>query len=261
MRLLDLATLTSLVSALPRFGRFSYFASVDSTNALAVERLYLDDSLGISFVTESQDKGRGRAGRVWESPTGSGIYLSTILPAELRNTALPAVGFWASLAVREACLRETGIALDLKWPNDLLYAGRKCVGILAQSRSLAGAARVVLGVGINVNRPERVPETIAHSATWLSDAGGREFDRTTLLAALLSIYERDFDRLLGEPDNVIADWARVASLTGKHVSVKAIDGSLLHEGDVQGIDSDGALVLQTAAGPVRITLGDVDVLS
>jgi BirA family transcriptional regulator, biotin operon repressor / biotin---[acetyl-CoA-carboxylase] ligase len=261
MRLLDLATLTSLVSALPRFGRFSYFDSVDSTNALAVERLYLDDSLGISFVTESQYKGRGRAGRTWESPAGSGIYLSTILPAELRSPSLPAVGFWASLAVREACLRETGIALDLKWPNDLLYSGRKCVGILAQSRSVAGAARVVLGVGINVNRPEVVPETIAHTATWLSDAGGHEYDRTALLATLLSTYERDFDRLEREPDIVIADWARVANLTGKKVSVKAIDGSVLHEGTVKQLDSDGALVLQAAAGVVRVTLGDVDVMS
>ena len=261
MRLLDLATLTSLVSALPRFGRFSYFTSVDSTNAIAIERLYLDDSLGISFVTESQYKGRGRAGRTWESPAGSGIYLSTILPAELRGTALPAVGFWASLAVREACLRETGLALDLKWPNDLLSAGRKCVGILAQSRSLAGAARVVLGVGINVNRPELAPEAIAQSAIWLSDTGGREFDRTVLLATLLSIYERDFDRLASEPDNIIADWARVANLSGKQVSVKAIDGSLLQEGTVKEIDADGALVLQTTAGVVRVTLGDVDVLS
>jgi BirA family biotin operon repressor/biotin-[acetyl-CoA-carboxylase] ligase len=261
MRLLDLATLTSLMSALPRFGRFSYFASVDSTNALAVERLYLHDSLGISFVTESQNKGRGRAGRVWESPVGSGIYLSTILPAELRSTALPAVGFWASLAVREACLQETGIALDLKWPNDLLYAGRKCVGILAQGRSVASVARVVVGVGINVNRPELVPDSIATGATWLSDVSGREIDRTALLGVLLSIYERDFDRLMSEPDNIIADWARVANLNGKQVSVKAVDGSLLHEGTVKEVDSDGALLLQTTSGEARVTLGDVDVLS
>jgi BirA family biotin operon repressor/biotin-[acetyl-CoA-carboxylase] ligase len=261
MRLLDLATLTSLVSALPRFGRFAYFTSVDSTNALAVERLYHNDSLGISFVTESQTQGRGRAGRTWESPAGSGIYVSTILPAELPSRALPGVGFWASLAVREACLRETGVGLDLKWPNDLLWSGRKCVGILAQGRSMADAARVAVGVGINVNRPERVPDSIAGSAAWLSDAGSCEFDRTILLATLLSIYERDFDRLLSEPHDIIDDWARVANLGGKHVSVKAVDGSVLHEGAVQEVASDGALVLQTSAGITRVTLGDVDVMS
>ncbi len=232
MRLLDLATLTSLVSALPRFGRVSYSASVDSTNAQAVERLYHNDSFGISFVTESQTQGRGRAGRAWESPAGSGLYVSTILPAELPGLALPGVGFWASLAVREACLRETQVALDLKWPNDLLWSGRKCVGILAQGRSLGNAARVVVGVGINVNRPAQVPDSIAGSAAWLSDAGSREFDRTALLAMLLSIYERDFDRLLTEPQGVIADWALVADLAGKEVSVKGVDGSVLHEGTV-----------------------------
>lgn len=260
MRLLDLATLTSLVSALPRFGRFSYSPSVGSTNAQAVERLYHNDSLGISFVTESQTQGRGRAGRAWESPAGSGVYVSTILPGELPPRALRGVGFWASLAVREACLRVTQVTLDLKWPNDLLWQGSKCVGILAQGRSLASTARVAVGVGINVNRPDRVPESIADRAAWLSDAAGRELDRTALLATLLTIYERDFDRLMSEPENVIADWARVADLNGKNVSVKAVDGSVLHEGDVQEVASDGALILRTGDSIVRVTLGDVDVM-
>jgi len=261
MRLLDLATLTSLVSALPRFGKVSYSASVDSTNAQAVERLYHNDSFGISFVTESQTQGRGRAGRTWESPAGSGLYVSTILPAELHSSVLRAVGFWASLAVREACREETGVTLDLKWPNDLLWAGRKCVGILSQGRTAANTSRVVVGVGINVNRPELVPDSIADTAAWLSDADDREFDRTELLATLLSIYERDFDRLVSDPEDVIADWARVANLGGKIVSVRGVDGAVLHEGSVQQVDADGALVLHTTAGRVRVTLGDVDVLS
>ncbi len=260
MRLLDLATLTSLVSALPRFGRVSYFASVESTNAVAVQRLYTNDSFGISFVTESQTKGRGRAGRTWESPAGSGVYMSTILPAELPPEALPGVGFWASLAVREACLRETGIALDLKWPNDLLWEGRKCVGILSQGRSNGQASRVVVGVGMNVNQPDQVAPKIAQGAVWLSEAGEKQFDRTAILATLLSIYERDFDRLMSEPGKVIEDWSLVAKLTGQHVSVKATDGSLLHAGIVQAIAPDGALLLETDTGPQRITLGDVDAM-
>ncbi len=261
MRLLDLATLTSLVSALPRFGKVSYFASVESTNAVAVDRLYTNDGFGISFVTESQTKGRGRVGRTWESPAGSGVYVSTILPAELPPGALPGVGFWASLAVREACLRETGVALDLKWPNDLLWDGRKCVGILSQGRSNGQASRVVVGVGINVNRPEEVAPQLERGAVWLSEAGGREFDRAAILATLLSIYERDFDRLMNEPTKVIADWALVANLAGKHVSVKATDGSQLHAGVVKAIAADGALLLQTDTGLQRITLGDVDAIT
>jgi BirA family transcriptional regulator, biotin operon repressor / biotin---[acetyl-CoA-carboxylase] ligase len=258
MRLLDLATLTSLVSALPRFGKVSYYASVESTNAVAFDRLYTNDGLGISFVTESQTLGRGRAGRKWDSPARAGVYVSTILPAELPSQALPAVGFWASLAVREACLRETDIALDLKWPNDLLWKGRKCVGILSQSRWDGEAARVVIGVGINVNRPQSVSAEIAQSAVWLSEIGGRGFDRTKILTTLLSIYERDFDRLLLEPHNVIADWVLVANIKGKPVSVKAAGGTALEEGIVESIGPDGTIVLRTSAGLATITLGDVN---
>jgi BirA family biotin operon repressor/biotin-[acetyl-CoA-carboxylase] ligase len=188
--------------------------------------------------------------------------VSTILPAELRASALAAVGFWASLAIREACLDQRDIELDLKWPNDLLWHGRKCVGILSQSRSLGGAARVVVGAGINVNRPQSVPEPLSATAAWLSDATATELDRTTLLARLLTIYERDFDRLVGEPKRIIEDWANVAALSGKQVSVKAVDGSLLHQGVVIDVAPDGALVLRAESGAVtRVTLGDVDVLS
>lgn len=260
MRLLDLATLTSLVSALPRFGRLSYFESVESTNAVAADRLYTNDGFGISFVTESQTKGRGRAGRTWESPSGSGVYVSTILPAELPSRSLPAVGFWASLAAREACLRETDVALDLKWPNDLLWSGRKCGGILSEGKSFGPTSRIVVGVGINVNRPDVVPPAIAQSAVWLSDAAGKTFDRSLILAALLSVYERDFDRLIVEPEKVVADWALVSRLAGSRVVVKSVGGRLLHEGVVQEIAPDGALLLNTESGSKRITLGDVEAI-
>jgi biotin-(acetyl-CoA carboxylase) ligase len=74
---------------------------------------------------------------------------------------------------------------------------------------------------------------------------------------LLAAYERSFDSLMSEPAAVIARWAAVAALDGKRVSVKAPDRSLLHEGEVVGIGSDGALLLRTAGGDVRVMLGDV----
>ncbi len=261
MRPLDLATLTNLVSGLPRFGRVQYRASVGSTNTLAVDRLHSDDNLGISFVTETQTAGRGRAGRRWESPPGAGIYVSTILPAELGAEVLPALGFWASLAAREACLAVAGVALDPKWPNDLLWEGKKCVGILCEGRSVGQNSRVVVGVGINVNRPGSVPVAIGGIAAWLSDATGKELKREPLLATLLAIYEREFDRLCRAPREIIADWARVAKLQGRLVSVKSADGSVMHTGTVLGLDPDGALLLETASGTARVTLGDVDAIA
>jgi biotin-(acetyl-CoA carboxylase) ligase len=82
-----------------------------------------------------------------------------------------------------------------------------------------------------------------------------------LLARLLVIYERDFDRLLREPKRIIEEWSSVAALRDKRVTVKAVDGSLLHEGTVIEVGADGALTLRTESGELtRVTLGDVDVL-
>ena len=130
------------------------------------------------------------------SPPDQGFTCPPSCRPNLPPGALPGVGFWASLAVREACLRETGVALDLKWPNDLLWDGRKCVGILSQGRSNGQASRVVVGVGINVNRPEQVaPRARARRCLVVGGWRLRNSTGPTILATLLSIYERDFDRL------------------------------------------------------------------
>jgi BirA family biotin operon repressor/biotin-[acetyl-CoA-carboxylase] ligase len=259
--LIDEAALDASIRVLPRFGSVRYSVGVDSTNARALDVLHRLDSLGISFVTESQDKGRGRAGRSWISPPAAGLYLSTILPAELRGASLGAVGFWAALAVEKSVSNVCPITLALKWPNDLLLGDRKCVGILSEGRSNGVVTRVVLGVGINVNRPEHVPYDISNSAAWLSDATGEAIDRTALLAAILKTYEERFDDLMSRPGEVIAAWRERAGLEGKHAKVKAPNGGLLHEGVIRDLTPEGALLLDTPGGMVTITLGDVDVFS
>lgn len=205
--------------------------------------------------------GRGRAGRRWSSPPASGLLLSTILPVELQSASLPAVGFWTALCVADAVKKVSGITLAMKWPNDLLLGGLKCVGILSEGRSAGASTRVVVGVGLNVNRPERVPPEIETGSSWLSDGVGNALDRTRLLAAILGTYEAHFDDLIAEPTEVIESWAKRAALEGKRVSVKAPDGGVLHEGVVQKLSADGALVLKTDSDVVTVMLGDVDVLA
>jgi BirA family transcriptional regulator, biotin operon repressor / biotin---[acetyl-CoA-carboxylase] ligase len=171
------------------------------------------------------------------------------------------VGFWASLAARSAILSVCGVQTALKWPNDLLFDARKCAGILCEAKSSGDVSRVVVGVGINVNRPAGVPDDLEAVAAWLSDAALCDVNRTSLLESLLSEYERSFDSLLREPASLIAQWAEAAALDGKRVSVKSADGSALHEGEVLGIGSDGALLLRTAdSGDVRVMLGDVSAI-
>ncbi len=258
--LLDEAAIAAGTRSLEKFGRIRYSVTVESTNACALESLYAYDALGISFVTEMQEAGRGRGGRTWTSPPAAGLLCSTILPAEIPNPSLAAVGFWTSLALRAAIDDATCLPTALKWPNDLLLRGRKCAGILCEARSIGAASRVVVGVGVNVNRPSDVPPELAATSAWLTDALGIIVDRSALLVSLLTRYERTFAELLDEPSAVIERWASAAALDGQTVTVKALDGSLLHTGDILGIGSDGALLLRTERGDVRVTLGDVSCL-
>jgi len=259
--LIDEAVLVSSVRDLPRFGIVRYSVGTDSTQSRALEILHRLDAGGISFVTESQDAGRGRSSRTWTSPPASGLLFSTILPLDMSVASLPAVGFWASLAIADAVSSVCDVTLDMKWPNDLLLDGRKCVGMLSEGRSSGAATRVAVGAGINVNRPERVPTELASYASWLSDALGSAIDRTALLAAVLRRYEATFDVLADAPASVIDEWKRRSRLIGREVSVKALDGSTPREGEVVDVGPDGALVLRTTAGIVPVLLGDVDVLS
>src|SRR5579863_4771152 len=228
--LIDEAALVSGIRDLPRFGTVRYSVGTDSTQSRALDVLHGFDGLGISFVTESQDAGRGRGTHRWTAPPASGLLFSTVLPKELGSRSLPAVGFWASLAIADSVASVSGVTLALKWPNDLLLDGRKCGGILSEGRSTGQRTRVAVGVGLNVNRPEHVPAKLADSAAWLSDAAGRPIDRTALLAAILRNYELRFDALVDMPSSVVRTWRERASLAGSQVRVKTLDGAITHEG-------------------------------
>ncbi|HKW44795.1 MAG TPA: biotin--[acetyl-CoA-carboxylase] ligase, partial [Candidatus Eremiobacteraceae bacterium] len=153
-----------------------------------------------------------------------------------------------------------GVRTTLKWPNDLLFGGIKCAGILCEVKSSGATSRVVVGIGINVNRPIGVPDQLAVAAAWLSDAAGCDVNRTSLLEKLLTAYEQSFDDLLREPGEMIARWAEASGIRGTRVSVKAHDGSVMHEGEVRGLSDDGALMLLTSSGDVRVLLGDVSAI-
>ena len=255
----DADALTSLIAGLKRFGRMRYFMSIDSTNAQALAVIGDDGELGKSFLAEYQRRGRGRAGRTWLSPPGAGLLITTILPANLPNSVLPAVGFWAALAVAGAVEVICNVPLGFKWPNDVLLSTKKCGGILSEGKSYGGFSRVALGVGLNVNRPADFPLDMEATSAWLSDATGRVVDRTKLAAALLAEYERTFEPLLTEPTDIIRTWARQALLLGRRLIVKDLDGKPLHEGIGRGVADDGALLLETPQGIISVTLGDVAV--
>ena len=144
------------------------FATVESTMTKAAELAELGAAAGTVIVADAQTAGQGRLGRSWHSEPGAGLYLTEILRPELGPENLPLVTLTLGLATAEAIASVSGVACDLRWPNDVLIGSRKCAGILAQLQDDV----LLAGIGINVNHMEFPPD-IAHLATSLRLATGR----------------------------------------------------------------------------------------
>lgn len=170
-----------------RFGRpYLYEESCEST-----QRLFdPEHKEGTAAVCDVQTGGRGRLGRSWEAPPGTAILCSVLIepPAERPATELTLV---AGLATAHAVEEALGLAVQLKWPNDVMVNRRKVAGVLAE----AADGRVVFGIGVNVNQSrDELPADakVAPGSLYTTDGVRRE--RAPLLASILTDLERDYDR-------------------------------------------------------------------
>jgi BirA family transcriptional regulator, biotin operon repressor / biotin---[acetyl-CoA-carboxylase] ligase len=201
-----------------RFGQpYRYEASCESTQEL----LRGDLPEGAVAVCDEQTEGRGRLGRTWATPPGTAILCSVLLrpPAE---RVLPELSLVAGTAVAEAIEGELGLAVQVKWPNDVMLNRRKVAGVLAE----AADGAVVIGIGVNVNqeRSELPAEAkIAPGSLYTSD--GIKRDRAPLLAAILVRLEHDYDAWLREGlDGVYDSLGARDFLRGRRVSVDGESG-------------------------------------
>jgi BirA family biotin operon repressor/biotin-[acetyl-CoA-carboxylase] ligase len=215
-------------------------------------------------VAEYQTAGRGRRGRRWDVPLGGGVCLSVGWQFAGMPTALAALTLAVGVAVRRVLQRVAGLDIALKWPNDLVYDERKLGGILLELVAEAhGGVHVVAGIGLNVALPPTLLPSLSdwpRGAIDLATALGREPPPRAVLAgalinelaALFSDYpERGFAAYRGE-------WRSADFLRGRAVQLDQVAGPLV--GTVLGIDADGALLVETAAGEQRrVVAGDVSV--
>lgn len=171
-----------------RFGRpYLYEERCESTQALLGP--HLDE--GAVAICDVQTGGRGRLGRSWETPPGTAILASTLL-APPADADLPQLALVGGLAVAETVERATGLAAQIKWPNDVMLNRRKVGGVLAETR--AGEGFVLLGVGMNVNQTrEQLPPETRTAAGSLRTIDGVVRERARVLADLLVALERHYD--------------------------------------------------------------------
>lgn len=239
-------------------------ASVESTNDAAWDALALGAPDGTVMVADEQTRGRGRAGRVWHLAPGEGLALSVLLQGGCERRALGVLPLGAGLALARA-LERLGVAVELKWPNDLLRGGRKLSGILCESRRSAlqrehGAGdAAVVGVGVNVReRRESFPPEIRERSTSLG-LEGFALDRETVAAEFLNAFEPLWTALEeGAREEVLAAWRARASFWNQPVSVRTATGEV--RGIARTLDADGGLVLALDGGAETTVLaGDLEI--
>ena len=207
-------------------------------------------------VADYQAAGRGRRGRAWDAPAGTGLLASILV----RPRGLPerwgGYSLVSAVAVADTLARVAGLGARLKWPNDVLVGGRKIAGILLESRIAAGAdprTAGVIAIGIGINLAQRAfPAGLAARATSVVLESGRVVERDATLTALLEAFDQW--RVRFETDGLApirARWLTLADTIGRRVSIDGITGVAVD------LDVDGALVLQDGERRHRVVAGEV----
>jgi BirA family biotin operon repressor/biotin-[acetyl-CoA-carboxylase] ligase len=181
------------------------------------------------------------------------LYVSAILRPK---PDAPLLTIAAGVAVAEGIQSATGLAVDLKWPNDAFVEGRKVAGILAEANSSAAGPYVILGFGINI-MPAAYPPDVAVRATSIEGELGRAVDRGLLLSeCLVSLSSRYGDLQSGRVSDVAEAWRlRAVATFGRRV--RGDVGGVVLDGVAENLDETGALIVRTAAGLARVTAGEV----
>jgi BirA family biotin operon repressor/biotin-[acetyl-CoA-carboxylase] ligase len=226
-----------------------WFPVVGSTMRVAAELAAKGCPSGTVVGADEQTAGHGRYGRSWHSEAKSGLYISEVLRLQVPVESLPVVTLALGLAVTEAILGATGIRCDLRWPNDVIAAGKKCSGILVQLYDDA----VIAGIGINVNQTA-FPEELKPLATSLRIVSGKEQSRDRLLDHLLDSIDSYLETLAVEGKDAILRMFSEASsyVRGRRVVVDQGGNSM--EGTTDGLDASGFLILRKNDGQRTLIL-------
>lgn len=215
---------------------------------------------GLTVFAESQTAGRGRLGRSWFSPGGQGLWFSVLLRPPLHPQAITRITIAAATALMRGLQEETGLPLQIKWPNDITARGRKLAGILTELRGeLDKVKEVIVGIGVNVNvAASEFPAALRPVATSLKiEAKGRAFSRPLLAGALLRELDQDYHRLLhGDFASLAVEWEQHCATLGRDVQIQM--GRRTLSGRAEALDENGALLLRTEHGHLeRVIGGDV----
>lgn len=231
------------------------YQTVSSTNDILKEMAEDGAREWTAVLAENQTAGRGRRGRKWYSPTGN-LYLSVLMKPVVELVDLPRMSLLLSLAVHHA-IRAESVSLALKWPNDILWEGRKLAGILIEGKTVdERVIHVVAGIGVNMNlETSALPEDLRHRVTSLKEAGIGWSKEEVLQRLERYIPEYSFSFRGPEWEMARAEWCRHASWNRDYLFT---EGRRRLVGRPVDLTDEGHLVLQTGSGKVTIKAGELE---
>ncbi|MTI96362.1 MAG: biotin--[acetyl-CoA-carboxylase] ligase [Firmicutes bacterium] len=235
---------------LPPGFQMRFFEQLDSTNNAALDGDWPEFTV---LAADSQRSGRGRLGRSWTSIPGRNLYVSIVLFPQRQTLEWGSLSLVTGVAVAKA-LAGLGFSPRLKWPNDVLLAGKKVAGVLCEARN----AKLVAGIGLNVNQVE-FADDLRHRATSLREQRGRGLSRSMVLAAVMNSFAGCYRLWQSAGFFALASqWSELDLLAGEFVRVAF--GAKVVQGRARGIDEQGQLLVVDTAGKIRaLNSGEVSI--
>lgn len=240
--------------------KIRYYEQLDSTNT-KVSGLALEGAEhGTVVVAGCQTAGKGRRGRLWESPAEDNIYMTILLRPDFATEKAPMVTLVMAYSVAKV-LQESGFAdVQIKWPNDLVLFGKKVCGILTEMYLQGNAIDyIVVGVGVNVNTSV-FPEELVDKATSLFLECGKLLDKEQLIVDIVETFMEMYDRFAKTGDLEFLQEAYNAILVNKNREVRILEPENEYTAYAHGINGTGELVVQLEDGTEKnVYAGEVSV--
>ncbi|QEK11107.1 biotin--[acetyl-CoA-carboxylase] ligase [Crassaminicella thermophila] len=239
-----------------------HFDSVDSTNTIAKKMAAEGAFDGTVIIAEEQIGGRGRLGRSWISPKGTGIWMSIVLRPNIEPTEAAKITQITAAAVANAIRKATGCEVGIKWPNDIIIHNKKVCGILTEmGAELNSVNYIIVGIGINVNVDiKEFPEEVKKIATSIRACVGKEISRKDIVKEILLEFQKLYlDFIENKNIKKSIDICKKYSVTlGKQVKIKNRDKEIIAE--AIDLTEDGQLLIKNESGEMQTVIsGEVSV--
>lgn len=237
-----------------------YFEQLDSTNTKLHELALQGAEHGTVVVARKQTDGKGRRGRIWESPAGDNIYMSILLRPKFDTAKASMLTLVMAYSVSKVMRLQGIVNLQIKWPNDIIISGKKVCGILTELRTEGlDIDHIIIGVGINVNASSFTSE-ISETATSLFLETGKRYDNERLIKDIVRTFNEEYERFvkIGDISYLQNEYNEMLVNSGKEVRV--LEPQQEYVATAEGINSAGELIVRMANGEEKkVYAGEVSV--